>query len=1017
MVANQMEPVGPRRERLFLLLVGLALRTVVRIGLLACALVVLSSTGQAYDDGFDWDQEFPYPVYVIHITKTYDWQYGRPADQNRWVDQDRYILYVSPPKDGKLDTPDDYGGWIHHEAELIGGPYTTPRQVCDRVKGTPAMSLDMYHVPQLPSFDCRDLYKTDDCQDYCRKRFDKEGVDNAILHPESSTGKPPNCDCWCEVESVGLTTDCFQQTRDCYEVCRKQYGAHATWDGEDAEHCVQCICELGWKLKNEKCISCQDICKDNDSRAQYDKENSREEFCACKCDEQKLLQYDDEIAKCECLGHAEPKGDRCICKAGWERSLQGGCKQCPRHAHSEAGKACEPDPGYKWMDDRHEECVCDESAGYFWNADRSECLQVLGVNEGYDKTQKLIDEMTAKGGPGYTFQPLKPGTKFSSTSYPPGTIVLWDLGSTPLRHSSMIIDSDGLQIEMGREARTFVTTPSPIQDGEYTPAAVLVPPHGTRIKLAKMLKLLGISRYDGNDWNCHGFMRSIKRYVAIPDPGARLPSSASTAPGTSRTIMKDPPGIPLTLELQQGALYGGDLAVDAFLPDGFVELTGEFLVEVDEDGSSQIQVIGGEATYYADGDSGGVHIGASQLVAVRGGRPSEPTGFESASLQPWWVESPETQRSSPSASQVGTVFVGLLVIAGVGVALIATWQVVRRRRLALVRVPAPGAGARSRDRRSVPRPVTPSSNVWGTLAVIQGGAASKTLNLSRPILAIGRSASSDLVLRDSLISRQHAEIRWQNGGAVLSDLASANGTFVNGKRISGSYPLRPGDVIRLGQTKLVFGPSSGTRRMASEPDRSPMVDDQPARVSLVLDRPVLTIGRGSTSDLVLVDNKVSRRHAQIRRIDGKAVIYDLGSSNGTYVNGERVVDPRPLKPGDIIHVGQTELVFGPSGLSRRREGAAGQLIAIQGKSKPSTLALGRRSKVLIGRSRENDIVIRGDERVSRRHAEIRWAGSAHEIRDLDSGSGVSVNGRRVDRVRLSPGDRIRLGNTVFVYKD
>jgi pSer/pThr/pTyr-binding forkhead associated (FHA) protein len=204
-------------------------------------------------------------------------------------------------------------------------------------------------------------------------------------------------------------------------------------------------------------------------------------------------------------------------------------------------------------------------------------------------------------------------------------------------------------------------------------------------------------------------------------------------------------------------------------------------------------------------------------------------------------------------------------------------------------------------------PAMPSSAGWGRLSVIQGLAEPAAVRLDKPVLTIGRSVANDLVLHDGLISRQHAQIRRHEGGAVLQDLDSTNGTFLNGKRISGPQALRPGDVVRLGHTELVFEPGVQRRR--------PPV--QGARVSLVLDRSLLTIGRSSSCDLVLVDSGVSRRHAEIRRRAEGSVLRDLGSRNGTYVNGQRVVGSCAIQPGDVIRIGSTELVVQAGGVRRR----------------------------------------------------------------------------------------------------
>ena len=70
----------------------------------------------------------------------------------------------------------------------------------------------------------------------------------------------------------------------------------------------------------------------------------------------------------------------------------------------------------------------------------------------------------------------------------------------------------------------------------------------------------------------------------------------------------------------------------------------------------------------------------------------------------------------------------------------------------------------------------------------------------------------------------------------------------------------------------------------------------------------LTLGRGLTADLQLVDGKVSREHCRIDATGARAMIEDLGSQNGTYVNGEVISRPTPIGEGDEIMVGDTLLL-------------------------------------------------------------------------------------------------------------
>jgi hypothetical protein len=69
------------------------------------------------------------------------------------------------------------------------------------------------------------------------------------------------------------------------------------------------------------------------------------------------------------------------------------------------------------------------------------------------------------------------------------------------------------------------------------------------------------------------------------------------------------------------------------------------------------------------------------------------------------------------------------------------------------------------------------------------------------------------------------------------------------------------------------------------------------------------IGRAADNQIVIEDSTVSRYHAWIKDQEGNFLVFDVGSANGTFVNDERVVEPRPLQTGDLVRFGVVELVF------------------------------------------------------------------------------------------------------------
>ncbi|WP_234357607.1 FHA domain-containing protein, partial [Streptomyces puniciscabiei] len=175
---------------------------------------------------------------------------------------------------------------------------------------------------------------------------------------------------------------------------------------------------------------------------------------------------------------------------------------------------------------------------------------------------------------------------------------------------------------------------------------------------------------------------------------------------------------------------------------------------------------------------------------------------------------------------------------------------------------------------------------------------------------VGRDPLSDIVLDDARVSWHHAVLRCDHDRWTLTDRHSTNGTYADGRRIAES-DVRPGSVIRFGN------PTDGPRAvLAGAPRPAP---DRPSSVSLPLltgtfrrpssVRPLpvrsVRIGRGTDNDLVVDDLIVSRRHAELRaHSDGTYEIVDLGSHNGTYLNG-RPVTRAALGPGDIVGIGHS----------------------------------------------------------------------------------------------------------------
>lgn len=89
------------------------------------------------------------------------------------------------------------------------------------------------------------------------------------------------------------------------------------------------------------------------------------------------------------------------------------------------------------------------------------------------------------------------------------------------------------------------------------------------------------------------------------------------------------------------------------------------------------------------------------------------------------------------------------------------------------------------------------------LTVRQGPQPGQRFSLTQPTIIIGRTAGNDVVVNHREVSRRHASLTWDGRQFIIQDLGSANGTFVNGVRLTAPQVLQPGDVIGLGPTVLL----------------------------------------------------------------------------------------------------------------------------------------------------------------------------------------------------------------------
>jgi pSer/pThr/pTyr-binding forkhead associated (FHA) protein len=223
-------------------------------------------------------------------------------------------------------------------------------------------------------------------------------------------------------------------------------------------------------------------------------------------------------------------------------------------------------------------------------------------------------------------------------------------------------------------------------------------------------------------------------------------------------------------------------------------------------------------------------------------------------------------------------------------------------------------------------------------------------------VTLGRDASADVVVAGNDVSRQHAEIRSDPEGYILID-TSVNGTYVNGERIGKTRRLSRADVIRVGNDEFRFyadspslssksapkvkaveppagvPPAGASERLSDTMHGAPVTEvprpntppsPSAAPLASLLFRsgdmkgtrlpikvPVVNIGRGDYNDVVIADPSVSTMHAKLQRREAVWILTDLGSTNGTFVEGEPLKGELPLSPGTTIRFGDVSALFEP----------------------------------------------------------------------------------------------------------
>jgi pSer/pThr/pTyr-binding forkhead associated (FHA) protein len=211
-------------------------------------------------------------------------------------------------------------------------------------------------------------------------------------------------------------------------------------------------------------------------------------------------------------------------------------------------------------------------------------------------------------------------------------------------------------------------------------------------------------------------------------------------------------------------------------------------------------------------------------------------------------------------------------------------------------------------------------------------------DLSEPVIRVGRTPGLEVVIDNVSVSRRQAEIRQDGAGWVVRDLGSANGTFLNGTRLTADTPLKAGDEISFGKFSLLFDrdveePIAAAAVVKGAGERIDATFQMPAEELERLQRAqaqrrqaqlrwqlggaehthfigrdtgAVLVGRAGVSDLRVPGG--ARYQLLVLRTEGRFVVRNLSAWRAMLVNGTRARQA-PLKSGDVVVLGKLRLTF------------------------------------------------------------------------------------------------------------
>lgn len=318
-------------------------------------------------------------------------------------------------------------------------------------------------------------------------------------------------------------------------------------------------------------------------------------------------------------------------------------------------------------------------------------------------------------------------------------------------------------------------------------------------------------------------------------------------------------------------------------------------------------------------------------------------------------------------------------------------------------------------------------------------------------LKIGSDPTCDIFINEPSIDLVHVELVINQDNILLKNINKKRSVFVNEIPVVGEHPLNAWDVIKVGESELeIIDPLS---------ERSSPPSKTPEQATVI--RPVVSlwmlkgatmpldgqyfslsngmiIGRENTNDIKIPLSYVSRQHAKISLQGKKIFVDDLGSSNGTYVNGERIKS-RELFNGDELRLDEFIFyVIGPEEARKQQSNNQSEINSdkndADGFSNPEIKRLDSLNQKVYLHGVSDDVagqvfeidrvethisrmlghhLSRSDESVSARHVYLYATNMGWQIKNDGASDGLLVNGKMCSNLILQEDDEILVGGTAL----